>query len=222
MCWNDAFLLPKVLPILRPHFDLFVVGYTHSADGTLDILFKHSPIVEILPKSYNWSYMRNRIINVAEDKGCTHMLMIDSDECMLESDLRQVREELERNGNARATMYPRWEFCDDFQHYDPSLAPDYQARGFMLNEGYAYSGKTHEQLTLNGALCYQNGLCHASKLHIFHAGKVKDTRYVALKYLNYDRLRNGLEPVAELPEAYDIPATWAVGTKAKFEGPTPW
>jgi hypothetical protein len=91
----------------------------------------------------------------------------------------------------------------------------------MLNEGYAYSGRTHEQLTFNGAVCSQNGMCCVSTLPIFHFGKCKPKAQVAFKYLNYDRLKNGLEPVPELPEDYALPDTWAPGTKKKFEGEKP-
>jgi hypothetical protein len=197
LAYNDAFLLPKILPILRPSFDRFIVGYTPSTDATLDILSQHSAIIETIPKSYDWADMRNRVIAVAEEEGCTHMMMIDSDECMLEKDFKQLKQNLAFNGMALATMYPRFEFVDDFDHYDPSLFPDFQARGFMLNEGYAYSGRTHEQLTFNGAVCSQNGMCCVSTLPIFHFGKCKPKAQVAFKYLNYDRRQ---EPKRSLRE----------------------
>ena len=220
LCYQDAFLLPKILPILRPWFDRFIVGFTPGTDGTLDILSQHSPIIENIPKSYDWSDMRNRVITVAEEEGCDAMVMIDSDECMLPSEVCYI-------GKWKfpgAILFPRYEFVDDFDHFDPSLYPDYQARGFPLQKGFHYEGTTHEQLCLDGKVCSQvevyTPLIRTS-YNLFHYGKVKPKAQVAFKYLNYDRLRNGLEPVPELPEDYPLPETWAPGTKKKFEGPKP-
>jgi hypothetical protein len=112
---------------------------------------------------------------------------------------------------------------DDFRHYDPSLYPDMQARGFPLKQGFYYHGATHEQLCREGKVCsQQSGYYLKSKRHIFHGGKCKPAKEVALKYANYERLKNGLELLKELPENWPIPETWAGANKTPFTGPNPF
>lgn len=220
---NDAFLLPKILPLLVPYFDYTVVGFSESTDNTKEILDATDAIVAEIDFKNDWGSARNSVIKICEHIGATHLLMLDSDEAMLKSDLNMLRLEFSAVGPLpMAFLYPRHEFCDDFEHYDPSLYPDFQARGFPLKQGFYYHGKTHEQLCREGNVCsQQSGYYVKSKRHIHHYGKTKPKAEVALKYFNYERLKNGQEPVKELPEGYAIPDTWAPGTKAKFEGPKP-
>jgi hypothetical protein len=221
---NDAFLLPRILPLLMPYFDHTVVGYSESTDDTKEILDATNAIVAEIAFSNNWAEARNAVIKVSEHIGGSYLLMLDSDEAMLKSDLDMLRLEFGAVGSmAMAFLYPRYEFVDDFEHYDPSLYPDYQARGFPLGQEFYYSGATHEQLCREGKVCSRvNGGYLKSKRHVFHYGKCKPTAEVALKYHNYDRLKNGLELVKELPPGFVIPETWAPGHKTKFEGPKPW
>lgn len=220
---NDSFLLPKVLPLLMPFFDHTIVGFSESSDNTKEILDATDAIVAEIVWEQDWAKARNTVITVSEHIGGTHLLMLDSDEAMLKSDLAMLRLEFGSIGTLPlAFLYPRYEFCDDFDHYDPSLYPDFQARGFPLKQGFFYDGKTHEQLCREGKVCSQvNGAYLKSKRHIFHYGKTKPMEQVALKYHNYDRLKNGLETVTELPAGFVMPETWAA-TKAKFEGAKPW
>jgi len=215
---NDSWLLPKILPVLRPHFDKFVVGYHESADNTLEILRRFDAIISLVPWSYDWGVARNAVIRTAEEAGCSQMMMIDSDECMLPSHLESLRNIPVQN----ARLFPRIEFVDDFQHYDPTLYPDYQARGFPLNQGFYYAGAIHEQLCRYGLVCSQAGDFSRSFLPLFHFGKCKPKREVALKYMNYDRIAHKLEPLMELPEDYVPPESWAPGNKKQFEGKMPW
>lgn len=220
---NEAFMLQLTLPVVRPHFDGAICAYQESGDDTLKILNEFNVKSLLYRDLTDFSDARNTIIKSAEHDGYDYMVMIDADEAMLPDDIEKFKLAAVALPES-AWVFPRHEFVDDFQHYVPDFWPDYQARAFPLGNGFHYCGELHEQLCARGMEnpVSQTPLCHAADQPLFHYGKSKPTRDVALKYLNYERFKHKQSKLKELPADYVIPESWSLGAnKIEFTGPRP-
>jgi hypothetical protein len=198
-------LLDRVLEIVGPSFDGIEIVYDeghHIAD---------------------YAAARNRVIARAESADYDWMFMLDSDECMFPRDIATVRTLMARG--QRLIILPRHEFVCDFDHYDPTGYPDYQARVFRLGVGYRYRRRVHEGLFRRFSpvsdLRLRRGLI-SETTPIYHYGRLKTAAVMALKMHNYERIGRGEPPLDQLPQGYPMANDDAFWTECvPFEGPHP-
>lgn len=203
------------LPWLELHFkDVFnnfpgaVVVDSYSTDGTTEFL--ESLGVRVIQREFhdNWSEHFNHVINQAEDDGYNGIIRLDPDESMHASDIVAAQSLLK---TYKLLCFSRYNFWGDRMHYCPQLFPDWQARAWQLGLGIRLEGKRHEgvnfgnfNLTENYSdLLESHDVVRAPHLRIYHYGDIVDR---TLKYMNYSRIDQGLEPLKELPEGQ--PPAW--------------
>jgi hypothetical protein len=175
-------LLDRILAVVGPSFD------------EVEILGD-----EGVPIS-DFAAQRNRLIDSAERKGFDWMFMLDSDEAMWPADIARVRALM--TPKARLIVLPRYEFVQDFEHYDPTEYPDPQGRVFRLGIGYRFRRPVHEGLYRPLAplseMRLRRGVFSADTPN-FHYGRLKDAAGMELKLLNYERLAAGDPLLDSLP-----------------------
>lgn len=196
-------------------------------DRILSIIGDSFEGVEILRdegrRIVNYAARRNRLIEIAEQKGYEWMFMLDSDECMFPQEIETVRSFMTPEN--RLIILPRYEFVKDFDHCDPRGYPDYQGRVFRLGIGYRYRRRVHEGLYRRFAVMSEMRLKRGLFLDttpIYHYGRVKSPEELLLKFHNYDLIAQGKPLVDRLPPGTDIEAgvsRWGIITP--FEAPHP-
>lgn len=189
---NERVILQKTLIHALPFQHRYAIDF-FSGDLTVELLGSFGFLVHSQEWVKNYAHARNILIQYAEEAGMDAMVMLDADEAMTPRAIEQTKLLLETH---EAIAFPRIEFVEDYHHYDPTLMPDYQVRAFRLNRGYYFKGKIHE--ALQGVEPVQ------STILIHHYGKLKSPQECALKYINYDRLSKGMEPLEQLPMGYDV------------------
>ena len=221
---DDAEMLAITLPRLLAGVDGVFAVDGCSRDGTPDVLGKHGARIVSRAWDSDFGGARNAAIALAENAdGFTHMLMLDADECLLEKDFAALRLALDDAQNL-AFALARYEFVDDYQHFNPGFYPDWQARVFPLRQGFSYTGRIHEQLVVAnvGGTAFQAGRCvPLPYVHIFHYGKTKPVEQLWIKYQNYARLTAGLPLVTEVPPGVVVPKSFSNGPRLLFTGERP-
>lgn len=175
-------LLDRILSIVGPSFDGVEVLYDEGR-----------PISD-------FGAQRNRLIEVGECKGYDWMVQLDSDECMFPQDIEALRSLMTPRN--RFILLPRYEFAQDFGHYDPTEYPDYQGRTFRLGCGYRFRRRVHEGLYRPFSPFSEKRLgvgVFSDATPIYHYGRIKDAATMLLKLHNYELLTKGGVPVGELP-----------------------
>ena len=183
--------------------------------------FSNDLTVELLGKSFgflvhsqkwegSFAHARNILIQCAEEAGMDAIVMLDADETMDLKGIAHIHAMLE---NHDVVSLPRYEFVKDFNHYDPTLYPDYQTRAFHLHKGFYFTGKLHERLIAPPAI--------TALSPIYHYGKLKNISVVALKYINYDRVTKGLEPLEQLPVGFNLDTVKLWKRCVPFDKPHP-
>lgn len=202
---NEAWILERTLPTITPYFHHKIAIDYLSTDNSKDILMKHGFTVVKMPWRYNYAEGRNNLINIMESVSTDAVVMLDADESIDFRAIPRIRQLLETYDNI---TLPRIEFVKDFQHYDPSCAPDYQNRVFRLNKGYHFVSKIHECLVDKDEriFIYQDKKISAieDRISIYHYGKCKPLEMQELKFWNYDRIYAGEMPLKKLPEGHVI------------------
>ena len=143
---------------------------------------------------------RNAVIKEAENQKYDWMVFLDSDEELTEDSVRIIKRYIE-SGTSQAYALPRLEFVSDRKHYDDSVYPDWQHRIFKLGVGFNYRGGIHESLFKNDSLAE---VVRIIRCPIYHYGRCMPKEFIALKYLNYERIKGGLPLLEALPEGYDL------------------
>lgn len=199
--------MDKILSIVGPCFD----GIEIVDDGG-------KPVTD-------FAAQRNKLIDAGEAQGYDWMFMLDSDEAMMPADIEHVKSLMTPDN--RFIVLPRYEFVKDFDHYDPQGYPDHQGRVFRLGVGYRFRRKVHEGLyrwySPLSEMRLKTGV-YSDSTPIFHYGRVLPAEVMLLKLHNYDRIKQGLEPIDELPEDEKVrigDGTWLWGQIAPFEQPHP-
>lgn len=205
---NERPILEKTLNYKALDFDLKLAVDFMSDDNTVELLGSYG--FQLIRQEWggNYASARNTLIQFAEEQGADYLFMIDADEAMFPHDIAQLKALAEVHD---AIAVPRYEFVKDFGHYDPNLYPDYQCRFFRLNKGMYFKNRVHEMLTTEkGDVCLERHYLHAKvpQTPIYHYSRVKPHKELALKYINYDRMLKGEEPLRELPEGYDPEAKY--------------
>lgn len=208
---NEREILEKTLNYKALDFDLRLAVDFMSDDNTVELLGSYG--FQLLRQDWqgNYANARNILIQFAEEQGADYLFMLDADEAMYSYDLDKLKLLAEKHD---VIALPRIEFVKDYQHYDPTLYPDYQCRFFRLNKGYYFKNRVHEMLhTPDGSTACLADHRHHTRVPetpIYHYSRVKDHKRLALKYLNYDRMLKGEQPLTDLPEGYDPNAQyWA-------------
>jgi len=200
---NEREILEKTLNYKALDFDMKLAIDFMSDDNTVELLGSYG--FELIRQEWTGNYAgaRNILIQYAEEQGADYLFMVDADEALKREDIEQLKALAETND---VLAVPRFEFVKDFQHYDPTLYPDYQCRFFRLNKGMYFKNKVHEMLTSEkGDVCLEKSYLHLKvpTAPIYHYSRIKDHKKLALKYINYDRMVKGEPALAELPAGYD-------------------
>jgi len=155
----------------------------------------------------NIANLRNSVIAKAENGQEDWILFLDADEMMFDLDIDILKGEMLACGKTTISL-PRVEFVKDFNHYDPTLYPDYQGRAFKLRMGYHFRNSIHEILYKNREekSCFERGYFFNSSVPIYHYGRCKDLANVTLRYVNYDKILQGQPQLTELPAGYPVSA----------------
>lgn len=202
---NERDFLEKTLFHKGFNFDYkFAVDF-FSNDYTPELLGTFGFNVHSQEWVGHYGIARNILIQVAEEAGMDWLFMLDADEAMNESDLETCRV-LAESGNYEILTLSRVEFVQDFHHYDPTLYPDYQTRFFKLHQGYHFRNKVHEMLYQGNdepSVTEQHKNFIVPNVNIYHYGRLKDKQKTILKYINYDRMMKGEEPLDAIPDGYD-------------------
>ena len=178
-------------------------------------------VIRIQSNVVSYAEARNKVIAQAENEGYTHLLFLDADECMFPEDIEKIRQRLEEH---EAIMLARYELGPTPEFYNPTLYPDYQGRAFKLGVGYEYRGPIHEILyKKNEAKCvWENaGFVASDDTPIYHYGRCKEPSAIWLRYRNYDRIKQGLEKIYEIPEGEVIDMSPNFKDVVRFEKDQP-
>ena len=192
--------LDRVLSVLRPLFDGVEILYDEG-----------QPIVD-------FAAARNRLIRVAEAKGYDWIFMVDADECMFPGDVARVRCLMERGVDFIAL--PRVELVNDFNHWDPSMYPDYQARVFRLGRGYHYRNPVHEMLYARAARrceLEKRDFARSDSTPLYHYGKTKPAAVVVSKLMQYEAIKTASTALDTL----DVRGAVLWPDSPRFEHPHP-
>lgn len=143
---------------------------------------------------------RNTVIRQAEVEKYDWIVFLDADEELKAPAVKLIRKYIE-SGAAEAFALPRIEFVGDKKHYDDSVYPDWQHRVFKLNVGHNYRGGVHESLFKGDILA---PVVRLLRCPIYHYGRCMPKEFLALKYLNYERIKAGLPLLDKIPDGYSL------------------
>lgn len=201
---NERAILEKTLNHKAFWFDTKIAVDFMSNDFTNELLgLSYGFYVHRQEWKNNFALARNIVIQLAEEAGADYLFMLDADEAMLKEDIDALKELAEKHD---VLAVPRYEFVQDFNHYDPTVYPDWQCRFFRLNRGYYFKNKLHEMLhDKNGKAVMSNAKFYTKvpKHHIYHYSKIVDRKRSVLKYVNYDRMSAGKPMLDSLPPDFD-------------------
>lgn len=143
---------------------------------------------------------RNEVIRKAENENYNWIVFLDVDEELQPEGAALIRKYIDA-GITGCFALPRIEFVRDREHYDDTYYPDWQLRIFKLGIGYHYEGNIHESLH-KGTEAVDP--VHLLRCPIYHYGKCMPKEFLALKYMNYDKMKNGEELLKELPPNFNL------------------
>ncbi len=214
MLHNDDHWLRLHLPVVAPCFDCLCFGVETQSEIastyalTSEILPHYTGEIRITANEFhdNWSEMFNHVIDLGEmvptpSQRQDALIRLDPDEVMFRSDIRTVRDWLEKMD---VVVLPRYNFWYDRATLNTEIYPDYQGRAFRLHQGIRLQGKRHEGLDLRDPALRTR---YDPDCHIYHYGDIGHDNLLArcLKYINYARVDAGIEPLATLPSDTPIP-----------------
>jgi glycosyltransferase involved in cell wall biosynthesis len=203
ICKNEEFYLSRILPIIRPTFDIFVALDGGSTDKTIKVLRAHKCRVYERPWDNNYSNARNEVIRrISAD----WIFMLDADEAMFRPDITAIRGWVD-SIVADSVALPRIEFVGDYRHYDRKLYPDWQCRLFRCGRGYHYRNPVHETLFRGNEANPAISMAHCiavDKWMIYHYGQCKSPETVWLRHHNYGLILKGERPLDKPPANLNI------------------
>lgn len=222
---DEEDFLKLTLPKVAPHLNGIVAIDAMSTDGTVELLKAYGATVKQREWNGSFADARNACVELASS--CytnADFIMLDADEAILASDFGPLKAALSGLSENVAAILPRYEFVDDFFHFNPDFYPDFQGRCFKLPSKFHYFNKLHEFLMYEGASgpVFQTPNCVAIPyVHIFHYGKCKDRKKVWLKYENYYRTLDGRPMLEKVPDGTVIPESFSTGRRLEFHGERP-
>ena len=176
-------------------------------------------VIKVAENCNSYAEARNEVIKMADS--FSHILFLDADELMFPEDIQKIRIKLE---TTEALMLPRYELGPTPEYYNPTLYPDYQGRAFKIGVGYEYRNPIHEILyKKNEEKCvWENvGFVASDDTPIYHYGRCKDPKKIWLRYHNYERIKQGLDRLTDIPEGVDIDISPNFKDVIKFDKPLP-
>lgn len=227
---NQRQFLEKTLPTYALMFEHRLAVDFFSDDFSREVLDEFGFFVHRQNWPGTFAGARNVLIQMAEEQGIDFLVMLDADESMSRGDLILLQNYAR---DYQAIILPRIEFVQDTDHFDDKLYPDWQVRAFQLKRGFYFKNKLHEMLHDKNDHPVLKFRDHTefdkdpykiltAPMPIYHYGKLEpDTKKLALKYINYDRIARGEDPLERLPEGYDTTGSVFWKNKAPFYGPHP-
>jgi len=213
---NEEEYLSRTLPIVAKSFDEIIAIDAESSDRTREILKNNGAKIHIRAWTNDWAEARNAVIERTKTEW---LFMLDADEAMFRHHVERIKSIM--SGKATFVVLPRVEFVGDSGHYDPSVYPDWQGRIFRTGCGYRYRNKVHEVLFRENderEAVLMGYATYAKDCPIYHYGQCKDPSIIWLRHHNYGLIKNGKEPLTEVPG--DLQITKREGT-ALFQGRHP-
>lgn len=227
MVKNQREFLEKTLPAYSFLFEYRIAVDYFSDDYSREILDQFGFMVHRQEWPKNFATARNILIQVAEEAGMDYLIMLDADEALGKNEAIKL---MNYANDFDVIVLPRIEFVQDTDHFDDHLFPDFQLRCFRLNKGYHYKNQIHEMLhnSDNQALMAQRGgrstkdrILTLPDVFLYHYGRTNSREYLALKYINYDRIQQGQAPLEKLPDGFDVANAKFWERAIPFYGPHP-
>lgn len=190
---NEAEMLKKTLPVIAPCFRRKFALDTGSTDNTKEVLIDFGFMVNDYKWDWDFSAARNFTCDHVRAMGVDWIWFFDADEAMWPHDISRVKDCLDMGG---ALGFPRWNLIYDHRHWEYWSYPDIQNRLFRLDGRWSYGNRLHESLVSSDGTSPEI----LKDAHIFHYGSVKPIKQVWLKHHNYNLLKDGKQPLDELPE----------------------
>lgn len=209
VCLNEAPWLRLHLPVMlaTSGIDGLVAVDGGSQDDSIAVLESFGAAVESRPWDWHFGKQQNAVIGLAERCGYDAMLKYDPDELWFPAHLDQAIRLLA--DSAKAVVFPRINFEFDRWHYAPHANPrdfaDWQLRAFRLGEGCHWRGDLHATTNAYDLWSHNGQIMRLIGAPIYHYEGIKPPAARALKWLNYERVRDGQPALDTLPAEYAVP-----------------
>jgi hypothetical protein len=216
---NEASWLRLHLPVIlqSSRIDGVVAVDGGSTDNSriviLGLCAKHKIEVHLFTRAWDWDFSKqqNFVVERCEELGYDAYFKWDPDELLWPRHIDAIAGLLREY---KVVITPRYNFSEDRQHFCPYLCPDKQLRFVQLNQGFRWHGNLHA-----GTNAYQlwredpnntspravRDIIFVPHMPIYHYEGIKPLAERALKWLNYERVADGLPAVTELPPDHPVP-----------------
>lgn len=187
----------KIFPNISSRFSGVVILDSGIGPRTRGFLEKFPITITPFTWHDDFSMARNMLIDEVRRLGYTRMMMLDADETIYPHTIKLLQHYLDECDIIR---FPRINFINDDQHFCPDVFPDYQDRAFNLDKDIRYGNKVHENIINHDD--YRTVI--APSVNIYHYGWCKPLADVALKNINYERVKKGQEKLEKLPDGFIV------------------
>lgn len=214
-----AFMFQNEEPWLRLHLPVFLKSSAidgivavngGSSDGGADYLRLLGATVFDRPWDWKPKEQENTVIQLAEWSGYDCILLTAPDELWFPAAIDSMKSRMNNPENF-ALQFPTFNFVKDRRHYAPQAPffPDFHQRVWRLGQGIRHVGELDSTPSFS-----PDQALRCMDAPMFHYSWTKPRRWHYLKQVNFHRVRDGLEPLAELPEdavIEDYPAHYPFG-----------
>lgn len=213
---NDAEMLRYTMPGFKQMDVPGIAVLFESKDKTKELLCP-----KFLAQQGEWrndyADARNQLLSLGRELKFDWIFMLDADEAVWPQDIESLKKDIQAS-TKDVIAFPRFNLTlsGSNQTFGEALAankfsweshsyPDWQCRAVRLGSSIEFRLKVHE------IACYKEdqtsafglGKAEQSTINIYHYGSCKDRKKVWLKHHNYERIKLGEEPLAELPNIVD-------------------
>jgi len=230
-CLNEEKWLALHLPVMLEAVEgvVFVDGGStdHSVDVVIGLCRERQLPVKYRVEPWQWDFAKqqNHIIELAEIAGAAAMLKWDPDELLFPHHVEQGFRLLK---TYKAVKVNRINFEGNRLYYSPYIYPDMQTRFHVLHQGFRWRGRLHASVNAfelwhehpNHDPQAKREIIWCPHIDIFHYEGIKPIEERSLKWMNYALVKEGKEPLSELPPHF-IPPKLPVRHTVEFTGLQP-